>query len=100
MRGKVLFITGVGVGYVLGTRAGREKFDRMVAQGRKVWESPTVQEAAGVVQAQATKLLDDGKQAVVEQMHRLQRNGKPASLKDGEEWDATTGRTQFPANSF
>jgi hypothetical protein len=100
MRGKVLFITGVGVGYVLGTRAGREKFDRMVAQGRKVWESPTVQEAAGVVQAQATKLLDDGRQAVVEQMHRLHRNGKPVGLKDGEEWDATAGRTQFPANSF
>ena len=51
MRGKLLFITGVGVGYVLGTRAGREKFDSMVAQARKVWESPTVQEAAGVVQA-------------------------------------------------
>src|SRR6476620_1361920 len=53
MRGKLIFITGVGVGYVLGTRAGRERFDQMVAQARKFWESPTVQEAAGLVQAQA-----------------------------------------------
>jgi hypothetical protein len=102
MRGKLLFITGAGVGYVLGTRAGREKFDRMVAQARKFWESPTVQEAAGVVQAQANKLYDDGKQAVTEQVHKLQRNGKavgPAGAAE-EGWDTTAGRTQFPANSF
>src|SRR4029450_4145242 len=100
MRGKLIFITGVGVGYVLGTRAGREKFDRMVAQARKFWESPTVQEAAGVVQAQATKLYDDGKQAGPEQVHKLPRNGRPvgAVADSEEEWDATNGRTQFPAN--
>ena len=96
-----MFITGAGVGYVLGTRAGREKFDRMVAQARKVWESPTVQEAAGVVQAQATKLYDDGKQAVSGQVHKLQKNGRAVSGADSEEaWDTTAGRTQFPANSF
>ena len=77
MRGKLIFITGVGVGYVLGTRAGREKFDQMVAQARKVWESPTMQEAAGVVQAQATRLYDEGKAVVNDQVHKLgkQRQG-------------------------
>jgi hypothetical protein len=71
MRNKLTFVVGVGLGYVLGTRAGREKFDQMVAQARRFWDSPTVQEAAGVVQAQATKLYDDGKQVVTEQMHRF-----------------------------
>jgi hypothetical protein len=101
MRGKLIFITGVGVGYVLGTRAGRERFDQMVAQARKVWESPTVQEAAGVVQAQATKLYDEGKQIVTDQVHKIAgRNGTP--LGDGAEdgWDAAASRNQFPANSF
>ena len=96
---KLIFVTGVGIGYVLGTRAGREKFDQMVAQARKFWESPTVQEAAGVVQAQATKLYDDGKQAVTEQVHRL--SGRP---EDGttatEDLDAASRRSQFPANAF
>ena len=102
MRGKLMFITGVGVGYVLGTRAGREKFDSMVAQARKVWESPTVQEAAGVVQAQATRLYDEGKQAVSGQVHRLHKNGRAVGgTTDAEEnWDTTAARTQFPANSF
>ena len=96
---KLIFMTGVGIGYVLGTRAGREKFDQMVAQARKFWESPTVQEAAGVVQAQATRLYDDGKQAVSEQVHRL--SGK--SLEEGttaEEAEAASRRSQFPANAF
>jgi hypothetical protein len=101
MRGKLIFITGVGVGYVLGTRAGREKFDRMVAQARKVWESPTVQEAAGVVQAQATKLYDEGKQMVTEQVHKIA--GKDgAAIRDtmGDGWETAGRRNQFPANSF
>jgi hypothetical protein len=31
------------VGYVLGTRAGREKYDQMVAQARRLWNDPRVQ---------------------------------------------------------
>jgi hypothetical protein len=99
---KLIFITGVGIGYVLGTRAGREKFDQMVAQARKFWESPTVQEAAGVVQAQATKLYDDGKQAVSDQVHRLSGRTDTA-LEEGttaEDADTASRRSQFPANAF
>jgi hypothetical protein len=103
MRGKLIFITGVGVGYVLGTRAGRERFDQMVAQARHFWESPTVQEAAGVVQAQAGRLYDEGKQAVTGQVNRLSHRG-PKSI-DGEAdqedaWNTAVRRSQFPANSF
>lgn len=99
MRGKLIFITGVGVGYVLGTRAGRARFDQMVAQAKKVWESPTVQEAAGVVQAQATRLYDEGKQVVSEQVHKMGRNG--TSVPETEEgWDSAVRRNDLPANSF
>jgi hypothetical protein len=96
MRGKLMFITGVGVGYVLGTRAGRQKFDQMVAQARRIWESPTVQEAAGVVQEQANRLYDQGKQAVTDQMHRMNKNGK--TLNGTDAWGEAT--TQSPASTF
>ncbi len=43
MRGKVLLVVGLAVGYVLGTRAGREKYDQMVAQARRLWNDPRVQ---------------------------------------------------------
>ncbi|MES2170349.1 MAG: YtxH domain-containing protein [Actinomycetota bacterium] len=43
MRGKVLLAVGLAVGYVLGTRAGREKYDQMVAQVQRLWNDPRVQ---------------------------------------------------------
>ena len=61
MRGKLMFITGLAAGFVLGSRAGREKYEEIRANAKKVWEHPTVQEAAGVAQAQANKLYSEGK---------------------------------------
>jgi hypothetical protein len=61
MRGKLMFITGLAAGFVLGSRAGREKYEEIRANAKKVWENPTVQEAAGVAQAQATKLYSESK---------------------------------------
>ncbi|GGL18149.1 hypothetical protein [Mangrovihabitans endophyticus] len=62
MRGKLMFITGLAAGFVLGSRAGREKYEEIAANAKKVWEHPTVQEAAGVAQAQANKLYTEGKE--------------------------------------
>ncbi|MEO6503487.1 MAG: hypothetical protein ABIQ09_16445 [Jatrophihabitantaceae bacterium] len=61
MRGKLMFITGLAAGFVLGSRAGREKYEEIRLNAKKVWEHPTVQEAAGVAQAQANKLYTEGK---------------------------------------
>jgi uncharacterized protein YbaA (DUF1428 family) len=43
MRGKILFVTGAAVGFVLGARAGRERYEQIKAAAGKVWESPGVQ---------------------------------------------------------
>jgi len=64
MRGKLMFISGLAAGFVLGSRAGREKYEEIRANAKKVWEHPTVQEAAGVAQAQANKLYTEGKDKV------------------------------------
>ncbi|HEX6501373.1 MAG TPA: hypothetical protein VF054_20435 [Micromonosporaceae bacterium] len=61
MRGKLMFLGGIGVGFVLGARAGRERYEELVRAAQKVKENPTIQEAAGVVQAQATKLYSESK---------------------------------------
>ena len=45
-----------GVGYVLGARAGREKYESIVKFGRQVVGSQTVQSSAGVLQAQVDEL--------------------------------------------
>jgi hypothetical protein len=61
MRGKLWFIGGMAAGFVIGARAGREKYEELVVRGRKFLEHPTVQEAAGVAQAQANRLYEEGK---------------------------------------
>jgi len=49
---KLSTLAGVAVGYVLGTRAGRDRYEQIVALGRRVAGSQTVQSTAGVLQAQ------------------------------------------------
>jgi oxygen-dependent protoporphyrinogen oxidase len=50
MRGKLLFVTGAAVGYVLGARAGRKRYEQMKAAAGKVWESPGVQKQVHAVE--------------------------------------------------
>jgi hypothetical protein len=50
---KPSFILGLLVGYVLGSRAGRERYEQIVALGRRVAGSQTVQATAGVLHVQA-----------------------------------------------
>jgi hypothetical protein len=76
MRGKMMFLAGLGAGFVLGSRAGRDKYEELVQTARKVRENPTVQEAAGVVQEQANKIASVGKEKL--------SNSKLAETKVGE----------------
>src|SRR3954453_9908429 len=80
MRGKLMFLAGLGAGFVLGTRAGREKYEELVQAARKVRENPTVQEAAGVVQEQANKLVSGTKGTVTDKLSQ----SKLAETKVGE----------------
>ena len=44
MRGKILLVLGLGIGYVLGTRDGRARYNQMKNAALKVWNDPRVQE--------------------------------------------------------
>jgi hypothetical protein len=59
---KLSFLVGAAVGYVLGARAGRERYETIVALARKVAGSQTVQSTAGVLRAQ----VDTAKSQVLE----------------------------------
>ncbi|GAA5112786.1 hypothetical protein [Haloechinothrix salitolerans] len=47
----VKFLLGAAVGYVLGSRAGRSRYEQIVRTYRKVADHPAVQGAAGVARA-------------------------------------------------
>jgi hypothetical protein len=49
---KLTLLVGGAVGYVLGAKAGRERYEAIVRAGRRVAGSQTIQATAGVLQAQ------------------------------------------------
>lgn len=47
---KMSLLVGFGAGYVLGARAGRERYEQIAGKARQVWSDPRVQERAGKAQ--------------------------------------------------
>lgn len=43
MKGKLAFAVGTGVGYLLGTRAGRQQFEKIKTWASDTWHDPRVQ---------------------------------------------------------
>jgi hypothetical protein len=43
MKGKILLVVGLGVGYVLGAKAGRERYEQIKAISDRFWHSAGVQ---------------------------------------------------------
>ena len=58
---KLTLLVVAGAGYVLGSRAGRERYEQIKSQATKTWNSPTVQDAADAVQNQAKQAAGDVK---------------------------------------
>jgi hypothetical protein len=56
MRYRATFIAGFAVGFIVGARAGRERYDQIVKFSKQVAESPPVQKATSAVAAKATEL--------------------------------------------
>ncbi|WP_172119249.1 YtxH domain-containing protein [Actinomyces faecalis] len=54
MASKIPFILGLGAGYVLGTRAGRARYERIKAAATRVAEQPFVREKVDSASAKAT----------------------------------------------
>ena len=56
MRYRATFIAGFAVGFIVGARAGRERYDQIVKYSKQVVEHPAVQKATSTVTAKATEL--------------------------------------------
>lgn len=61
MRGKIIFVVGLATGYVLGTRAGRERYEQIKAGAGKIWNTPAVQSGVQSVQDFAGSRVDQVK---------------------------------------
>ncbi len=65
MKGKIAFVLGATVGYVLGTRAGRERYEQIKQGAQSVWNTEPVQRGVGLVREAAQGRVDRLKATVV-----------------------------------
>ena len=54
---KLSFLAGFGAGYVLGSRAGRERYEQIRRGWEQAKDDPRLQSIAGVAQAKADDAL-------------------------------------------
>jgi len=95
MKGKILLVVGFGIGYVLGTRAGREKYEKIKATASKMWNDPRITQqrhnAEDFVKDKApdvAEFLADGAKKVVKQV---------ASSKSSSTKSSATSSAKKPA---
>lgn len=79
MKGKILFVVGLGVGYVLGTRAGRERYEQISRAAERVWNRPDVQQGVGTVKDFAMSRVGDLSETVLDGVKGLIGNATKGS---------------------
>jgi len=64
MMGKLVFVAGAALGYVLGARAGRKRYEQIKNNAQKVWNSDQVQKGVEQVQTFVDEHVPDVPTAV------------------------------------
>ena len=63
MRYKAVFAVVLATGYVLGARAGRQRYEQIKRMSKSIASNPSVQHTAATVQAQAAQLGTQARRA-------------------------------------
>lgn len=100
MKGKILLLTGLAVGYVLGTRAGRERYEEIKTAANKLWNDPRVQkpvhQAGEFVKDKAPDVAefvaDNAKKVVAQVSGSKPAAAKPASRSTGTKSSSSTAK--------
>lgn len=95
MLGKLAILGAAGVGYVLGTKAGRERYEQISAGARKLWNNPKVQDAAGKAGEAAKKQVpvieEKTKQAAHKATDKLGSSGNGGAGAGGDDEQSVGG---------
>lgn len=83
MKAKLSFLAGAALGYVLGTRAGRESYEKIKASAQQAWSKDAVQDTVATVQ-------DTVKTQAGEVVHKLVQQVLPGEKSDTPDADSDT----------
>ncbi|XVX20767.1 protoporphyrinogen oxidase [Actinomycetota bacterium] len=102
--GKLSFLAGMAAGYVLGARAGQERYEQIKTQTNKAWKSDPVQTKVGQASEAAktkaapyvTEKIGDAAKAAAQQMKKTTGNEDlPETIHRG-----TDGRLHADTSGF
>src|SRR5918993_5415078 len=96
MRGKVGLVIGLAAGYVLGSRAGRERYEQIKEQVEKVWNLEPVQEQVGKAKEFAKSTAMSLPTTLWDSAVKVTKSATSKGTTPGQRLDAAikTGRNQ------
>jgi hypothetical protein len=99
MRYRAAFFVGLAVGYIAGTRAGRERYEQMKQFTRKAAENPTVRQATKAASEKATELSKAAMDKASSRMPKLTETAKSSASKMRGQLDRIPGRHSDPSET-
>ena len=87
-----IFIIGFAVGYVVGARAGRERYEQMKKAATQLAQSPPVKKATQVAGEKATQLTNVAKDQAASRVPKLTETAKSGATKMRGQLDRLPGR--------
>ena len=91
MKNKAVFLVGAGVGYVLGTRAGRQQFEVIKAKANHLWNDPRVQSKVSTIESQATQFAKEQGSTLVDKAATAVKGAVASSGLTGSKGNDTSG---------
>lgn len=87
---KLMLLTAAGVGYVLGAKAGRTRYEQIRQGARKIARNPKVQSAAHHASETVQDAAPVVKDKVVAAAEKVRHHGEDAADDQGSGWPQET----------
>lgn len=89
MQKALIFIAGAAAGFVVGTRSGRQTYEKMRDQSLELWHNPTVQDKV----SEATETVKEKAPQVQHKVSELAKKASHRSVETGSASATTVGET-------
>ncbi|MGO1435810.1 MAG: YtxH domain-containing protein [Canibacter sp.] len=90
MKGKLALVVGFAAGYVLGSRAGRNRYNQIKRVASNVWEADSVQSGVEYVQDFAEARFDDARDFVADKVGSVISSGRSSAKKSSSQKSANS----------
>jgi oxygen-dependent protoporphyrinogen oxidase len=71
MKGKLVFGAGVAVGYLVGTKQGRQGYEQLKGSAQAMWQNPTVQEQVETAKQFAREQAPVARELLLDAAHKV-----------------------------